>query len=340
MVKIIADSTCDLSDATLKKYDIDMLPLYIHMGENEYKDRLEVTVEDIFKWSDQYNTTPKTSAPSIEDAQNAIIPYMEKNADIIMFAISEDMSTTANVMRLAADNLEYEDHVFVINSESLSTGIGLLVVEAAVMAKKGMEAKEIVDRIELLKPYVRASFVVDTLKYLHRGGRCSATSALVGSVFKIKPRIYVENGKMDAGKKYRGKIEKVILQYVHEMEQDLKTAKRDRVFITQTGCSTEVVKSVKDYLKNLNYFKEIIITNAGGVISSHCGPGTLGVLFIAGGTKFGPYDKQFDTNKNGIMEDDERTEEAAYIRHMVEQENIENSQEDDSDDEYERQYDN
>ncbi|MFQ6930264.1 MAG: DegV family protein [Eubacterium sp.] len=86
MVKIIADSTCDLSDATLKKYDIDMLPLYIHMGENEYKDRLEVTVEDIFKWSDQYNTTPKTSAPSIEDAQNAIIPYMEKNADIIMFA--------------------------------------------------------------------------------------------------------------------------------------------------------------------------------------------------------------------------------------------------------------
>ena len=117
MVKIIADSTCDLSDATLKKYDIDMLPLYIHMGENEYKDRLEVTVEDIFKWSDQYNTTPKTSAPSIEDAQNAIIHIWKEMQDIIMFAISEDMSTTANVMRLAADNLEYEDHVFVINSE-------------------------------------------------------------------------------------------------------------------------------------------------------------------------------------------------------------------------------
>ena len=137
MVKIIADSTCDLSDATLKKYDIDMLPLYIHMGENEYKDRLEVTVEDIFKWSDQYNTTPKTSAPSIEDAQNAIIPYMEKNADIIMFAISEDMSTTANVMRLAADNLEYEDHVFVINSESLSTGIGLSLVHNLVEMMHG-----------------------------------------------------------------------------------------------------------------------------------------------------------------------------------------------------------
>lgn len=110
---------------------------------------------------------------------------MEKNADIIMFAISEDMSTTANVMRLAADNLEYEDHVFVINSESLSTGIGLLVVEAAVMAKKGMEAKEIVDRIESLKPYVRASFVVDTLKYLHRGGRSQQHQPLLVVCLKL-----------------------------------------------------------------------------------------------------------------------------------------------------------
>ena len=340
MVKIIADSTCDLSEELIKKYDISILPLHILLGEEEYEDGKTITPEEIFAWSDAHKTTPKTSAPGLEQALALIRPFVEEEREVICFSISDSMSTSGNVMRLAVEELHADGLVTVIDSENLSTGIGLLVVEAAVMAKKGMEAKEIVDRIESLKPYVRASFVVDTLKYLHRGGRCSATSALVGSVFKIKPRIYVENGKMDAGKKYRGKIEKVILQYVHEMEKDLKTAKRDRVFITQSGCSTEVVKSVKDYLKNLNYFKEIIITNAGGVISSHCGPGTLGVLFIAGGTKFGPYDKQFDTNKNGIMEDDERTEEAAYIRHMVEQENIENSQEDDSDDEYERQYDN
>ena len=284
MIKIISDSTSDLPKELIEKYDIDILPLYVHMGDAEYKDGVEITVEDIYKWSDENNTTPKTSAPSIDDAIQIIEPYKNQNADIIMFAISEDMSASANVMRLAADALDYGEHVFAINSESLSTGIGQLVIEAAVMAEKGMPVEEIVKQIEILKPYVRASFVVDTLKYLHRGGRCSATAALVGGVFKLKPRIFVENGKMDAGKKYRGKIEKVILQYVKDMEGELKQAKADRVFITHSGCSSEVVKSVKDYLKELNHFRDIYITNAGGVISSHCGPGTLGVLFIAGGT--------------------------------------------------------
>lgn len=326
MVKVITDSTSDLSDEIIKQYDIDILPLYIHLGDKEYKDRIEITVEDIFKWSDENDTTPKTAAPSIEDAMNAIKPYQEQDADIIMFAISEDMSATANVMRLAADALDYSEHVFVINSQNLSTGIGLLVVEAAVMAKQGIPADEIVKRIESLKPYVRASFVVDTLQYLHRGGRCSATAALVGSVFKLKPRIFVKDGKMDAGKKYRGKIEKVIMQYVKEMEDDLKKAKKDRVFITHSGCSTEVLSHVKEYLKELNYFKEIIITNAGGVISSHCGPGTLGVLFIADGSSFGPYDEKFDSNHNGIMEEDEKAAEAAYIRHMSEKDKMEETE--------------
>lgn len=325
MIKIISDSTSDLPKELIEKYDIDILPLYVHMGDAEYKDGVEITVEDIYKWSDENNTTPKTSAPSIDDAIQIIEPYKSQNADIIMFAISEDMSASANVMRMAADSLDYGDHVFVINSESLSTGIGHLVIEAAVMAKKGMPVEEIVKQIEILKPYVRASFVVDTLKYLHRGGRCSATAALVGGVFKLKPRIFVENGKMDAGKKYRGKIEKVILQYVKDMEEELKQAKADRVFITHSGCSPEVVKSVKDYLRELNHFRDIYITNAGGVISSHCGPGTLGVLFIAGGNKFGPYDNEFDSNKNGIMEGDERAAEAAYIRYMVEKEREENN---------------
>ncbi|MFR4319609.1 MAG: DegV family protein, partial [Eubacterium sp.] len=170
-------------------------------------------------------------------------------------------------------------------------GIGHLVVEAAIMARKGMKPKEIVSSIEALKPYVRASFVVDTLTYLHRGGRCSATSALVGGILKIKPRIVVKGGKMDADKKYRGNLDKVIMQYVMDMEEDLKHAKRDRVFITHSGCDEAVVEKVREYLKGLKRFTKIVETRAGGVISSHCGPGTLGVLFIANGDKFGPYDK-------------------------------------------------
>lgn len=331
MTKIIADSTCDLSDELIRKYNIDILPLYIHMGEKEYRDRVEISSSDIYKWADENNITPKTSAPSIKDAVHIIKPYMDKGEDIIMFAISEEMSTSANVMRLAAEELNYSDNVYVINSGNLSTGIGLLVLEAAVMVKKKIETKEIVSRIHLLKPYVRASFVVDTLTYLHRGGRCSATSALIGGVLKLKPRIVVQDGKMDADKKYRGKIHKVILQYVKDLEKDLMHAKKDRVFITHSGCDDTVINQVRDYLEQLGHFKEILITQAGGVISSHCGPGTLGVLFIAGGDSFGPYDKQFDFNQNGIMEEDEKAAEAAYIRYLVEKENNDNGQTEEDD---------
>ena len=183
-------------------------------------------------------------------------------------------------MRLAAEHLNYKEHVHVIDSASLSTGNGLLIVEAAIMAENKVPVKEIVDAIEELKPDVRASFVVDTLTYLHRGGRCSATTALAGSLLKIKPSIIVKDGKMDAAKKYRGKLNKVILQYVQDMEQELLHAKKDRVFITHSGCDREIVDSVRAYLESLEHFGEIIETRAGSVISSHCGPGTLGVLFI------------------------------------------------------------
>lgn len=327
MIKIISDSTSDLSAKLIEKYDIDILPLYIHMGEKEYKDGVDVTPNEIYEWSDENKTTPKTSALSIEDAIEGIRPYKEKDYDIIMFAISEDMSSSANVMRLAADVLDYSEHTYVIDSESLSTGIGLLILEAAVMAQKGMAAEEIVKQIEILKPYVRASFVVDTLKYLHRGGRCSSTAMLVGSALKLKPRILVKNGKMEADHRYRGKQSRVIMQYVEELKPEMLKAKKDRVFITHSGCDEEIIKLIKDYLKGLGYFKDIFVTRAGGVISSHCGPGTLGVLFIAGGEKFGPYDKEFDINKNGIMENDERAAEAAYIRHIVETENADNMEE-------------
>lgn len=136
--------------------------------------------------------------------------------------------------------------------------------------------------IEALKPRVRASFVVDTLTYLHRGGRCSSVEALAGGMLQLHPKIVVEGGRMDAKKKYRGKIARVIMAYAKDMEDELRAAKPDRVFITHSGCDAEVIAQVREYLENLDVFGEILETRAGGVISSHCGPGTLGVLFIAG----------------------------------------------------------
>ena len=281
MVKIISDSTCDLSPELVAKYDIDILPLHILLGEDEFEDGKTITPEQIFKWADEHKTTPKTSAPSLEKAIELFQPYVEEKREIVCFSISSSMSTSGNVMRLAAEELEASDLITVIDSANLSTGIGLLVIEAALMAKAGKTASEISTAMEELKPWVRASFVVDTLTYLYRGGRCNAVAAMAGSVLKLHPKIVVENGAMDANKKYRGKLASVILSYAKDMENDLKTAKPDRVFITHSGCDPEVVNAVRSYLESLSIFQEILETRAGGVISSHCGPGTLGVLFIA-----------------------------------------------------------
>ena len=177
--------------------------------------------------------------------------------------------------------MEMSDRVHVIDSANLSTGIGLQVILAAELAAEGRSASEIVNEIEAVKDKVRASFVIDTLVYLHRGGRCSGLAALLGSVLKLHPRIAVSEGAMHPEQKYRGNSKKYVMEYVKDMEPALKKARKERVFITHSGCDKAIVDSVKDYLLSLGHFDEILETHAGSVVSSHCGPGTLGVLFIA-----------------------------------------------------------
>ena len=227
MVKIISDSTCDLSQELLRKYEIDILPLHILLGDKEYEDGKNITPDQIYAWSDANKTIPKTSAPALADAMELFRPYAEAGREIVCFSISAGMSTSGNVMRLAAEELGASDRIKVIDSANLSTGIGLLVVEAAIMAKNNRTASQIVSEIEKLKPNVRASFVVDTLTYLYRGGRCNAVAAMAGGVLKLHPRIVVEDGAMNASKKYRGKIASVVMNYVKDMEKDLKKSFKD-----------------------------------------------------------------------------------------------------------------
>lgn len=281
MVKIIADSTCDLSKDLLEKYDISILPLHILLGEKEYLDGVNITPKEIYAWSDAQGATPKTSAPSRDAAAELLKPYVDEGREIVCFSISGEMSASGNVMRIAAEDLGAMNLVRVVDSANLSTGIGHLVIEAAIMAKDGLDADTIVGRMEELKPRVRASFVVDILTFLYRGGRCSGLAAMAGGVLKLHPKILVEDGKMRPGKKYRGRLDKAVMAYVTEMEEELKQAKKDRVFITHSGCDRELVEAVRTYLISLNHFDEVLETVAGGVISSHCGPGTLGVLYIA-----------------------------------------------------------
>ncbi len=155
------------------------------------------------------------------------------------------------------------------------------MIKAAEMAKEGKKTFEIVSEIERIKVKVRASFVIDTLTYLHRGGRCSGLAAMLGTALKLHPRISVSEGAMHPGKKYRGNSRKFVMDYVRDIEPDLKKSVKDRVFITHSGCDEEIVDSVREYLNSLHLFDEILVTRAGSVVASHCGPGTLGVLFIS-----------------------------------------------------------
>jgi DegV family protein with EDD domain len=279
MVRILSDSTCDLSKELIQRYDITIIPLYVRLGNNEYLDGVNITPEELYKWSDEHGETPKTAAPGIDDITRLLVK--ESTDEYIIFTISASMSASFNNARLAAEAAEMTDRVHIIDSVNLSTGIGLLVIKAAEMAREGKNAFEIVSEIERIKNKVRASFVIDTLVYLHRGGRCSGLAAMLGTALKLHPRIAVSEGAMHPEKKYRGNSHKFVMDYVKDMEQDLRKAVPDRVFITHSGCDTEIVESVREYLKSLNYFNEILETRAGSVVSSHCGPGTLGVLFIS-----------------------------------------------------------
>ena len=279
-VKIISDSTCDLSKELIEKYNIAILPLHVVLGEEEFLDGVNISPDEIYKWADAHKTTPKTSAASITDTIELFEQYQDEYDEMVCFSISGQMSTTVNVMQMAAEEAGLEDRVFVVDSMNLSTGVGLLVIQAAIMAQEGKTGAEIAEAGKTLRKNVRASFVVDTLTYLYRGGRCNSVEALAGSALRLHPEIVVADGAMKSNRKFRGKLGKVTLEYAKSQEETIKHAEPDRVFITHSGCDAEIIESVRQYIESLGIFEEILITRAGGVISSHCGPGTLGVLYI------------------------------------------------------------
>ncbi len=280
-VKIFSDSTCDLGEELVKRYSVTIIPLCIIMGDKSYYDGEGLGQKEIFKWADENKTTPKTAAITTERLEAAVNPVLEAGEDVILFTISSSMSSTYNLASIYSED-NGKGHMYVIDSANLSTGIGLLVIKAAEMAEEGKAAVEIVKEIEALIPQVRASFVIDTLTYLSRGGRCSSVTALLAGTLKLHPEIVVKDGAMGVNKKYRGSLGNAVMKYATDLEEALLDADHDRVFITHTVRDSEraIVDEVRKYLESLGVFKEILETKAGGVISSHCGPGTLGILFI------------------------------------------------------------
>lgn len=276
-ILIASDSTTDLNADLIARYDIKLLPLGVSMGERQYTDGVDITPDDIYENYEKTGTLPKTSAINLASAAAFFKQYTEKGYSVVFFTISSQMSSTYQNLHLAAT--EYEN-VYVVDTKNLSTGGGLLVVAAAELAKAGKSAAEIAKTCEALAGRVDASFVIDSLEFLHKGGRCSAVAALGANLLKLKPCIVVKDGKMSVGGKYRGKYGDVLLKYVADRIGDASDIELDRVFVTHAGCDREIVDACVAKVKELAPFGEVHVTRAGCTVSSHCGRNTLGVLFI------------------------------------------------------------
>ncbi len=274
---ISSDSTCDLSAELRERYNVSIIPLGVTLGDKTYFDGVDIVPDDIYAHHTKTGELPKTTAANVGDCIDYFKPFADAGKTVIHLALSAEFSSTYNNACLAASEFE---NVYVVDSRNLSTGNGLLVIAAAEMANSGMEATEIVEKLNALAPCVDASFVIDKLDYLHKGGRCSALAMLGANVLKLKPCIEVKNGKMGVGKKYRGKYSAVLKEYVAERLADTENIDLDRVFVTHAGVDSEIVNAVVEQVKEIAPFKEVFMTRAGCTISSHCGADTLGVLFV------------------------------------------------------------
>ena len=276
-IKIISDSTADLPKELIEKYDIEVLPLSVTLGENSYKDGLEISAQDIFKYYEETKGLPKTSAVSVLEYTEAFTPWVEKGYDIIHFTISSTMSSCYQNACIAAVEL---GHVWSIDSANLSSGIGLQVVLAAELAAKGESAEVIAKHIAEAKTRVDASYILNQLEFLHKGGRCSGVAALGANLLKLKPCIEVVEGKMKVGKKYRGAYEKCAIEYVRDRLEGNDNIETDIIFLTWTGVDAHLLKEIEKEIKKYHKFHTIIVNEAGSTITGHCGPGTFGILYF------------------------------------------------------------
>ncbi|MBQ6550079.1 MAG: DegV family protein [Lachnospiraceae bacterium] len=276
-VMVTADSTVDRTPELLNRFNIRTIPLTIFLGEESYLDGQGLTTEDMYRRYHADGTLPKTAAPGIADMYDFFKSFTDEGYEVVHLDISAKLSNINNVARLAAEDLQ---GVHVIDSMMLSTGIGLLAIEAAECRDRGMGASEIEEHLNALREKVSTSFVLDTLEFLWKGGRCSGLAALGANLMRIKPALKLKDGNIVVFKKYRGKMEHVYRQYVTEQ----LTGKRVRpghIFITEAGeIEASVIEELMQLAKDLSGCREVHHTRAGCTVSSHCGPGTLGVLFI------------------------------------------------------------
>ena len=275
-IKITADSTCDLTKELVERHNITITPLAVTCGCETYLDGVDITPDGLYEKINATGELSSTAAVNVQAYIDVFSQALKDHDAVIHFTISSAMSSCYQNACIAAQEV---GNVWVVDSQSLSTGIAHLVLDACELAASGMAPADIHAELERRRDKLDVSFVVDTLEYLRKGGRCSAVAALGANLLKLHPCIYVKNGEMGVGKKYRGKLKDCLTAYVKERLADPDTVDTRRIFITDSGVDDTIRDEVEQTLRSLLPFEEIIHTRAGCTVSSHCGPGTLGILF-------------------------------------------------------------
>ena len=282
-VKILTDSTADLNRELIERDDVDKIPLTVHLGEDEFKDGIDINSEDIYSFVERTKQLPKTAAASVFDYENFFRKWVEQDYDIVYTGIGSKMSASYMSAKLAAETVQPE-RIHVVDSLNLSTGTGLLVCKAGDMMLAGCSADEIAEHITSLVPKVRASFIVDTVDYLYMGGRCTTLESFAAGILKLRPRLVVKDGTIISEKKYRGNFERCLAGYINDTIEGMTDIDKTRVFVTNaiTPGSDLMDKDYENAAAEVRKLgpQEICYSHAGCVIFSHCGPRTLGILYI------------------------------------------------------------
>ena len=277
-VKIMSDSTCDLSAELLAQFDVAVLPHPIVRDGELLQDNVTITPDDIYRHYEQTGRLCTTSAPNAYDYEMCWKPWLDEGYEIVHFTISSEMSTAYNQAMLAA---EETGHVYPVDSRTLSTGIGLLVLEACDLREQGLSAEKIAAKVREDADKCQASFLVDVIEYLWKGGRCSSVAAIGANILKLKPRIDVLNGNMLSTKKYRGRTAKCFAAYADDMLKGKDNIRQNRIFITHSGIDPDIIELVRTKMNEWQPdIENIYVTRAGGTISCHCWTGTLGILYM------------------------------------------------------------
>ena len=276
-IRITSDSTCDLNHLIAER-NIGVMSLQVNLGADAFRDGVDITPEKIFAFVAETGTLPKTAAPSIGEYEEFFAKELEGYDALIHINISSKSSGSHNFAKNAAEG--FNGKVFVVDSKALSTGQGLLVLKACDLRDEGKSAEEIVAVLEELREHINTSFVPDNLDYLHKGGRVSGMVKTVAGMFKIHPQILMEDGQLVPGKKYKGKMSVLIKQYIDDLKEMYPDYDKSRCFVTHSTAERELVDAAIAKVKETFEFDEIIETVAGSIVTSHCGKGTLGVLFV------------------------------------------------------------